>query len=920
MRKLHFNFCKLIVIVFFTLYPDNILLSQNNLYDGDFLGNLGSWAYGISSAMASSHKLLIVGNGRMLQHLSKQDYHVIDEILLEEPARKIYIVEDPFSSYSTDAFFVANGRGGFKIYSARNGKINEVGRFVDNANIFNFAVNLEDNLVYLIDLDFGLRIIDISNPENIIEVSSFKPYIHNSYYTYDIQYLDGFLYYYHMSNLVKIDVRDPHNPSTGFIKSSLDLRNFIVQDTLIYVLRPYSITLYDTSFVYIEPYISLPSELSGCHDMYIEDYNQIKAIGINGVVFIDSQPAIDTFFVFDTQYGNLFREEMGSNGKFIINSYTKGLTRIQYWPGIQQPILEDIYNVGGFLVDSFVEGPFMYALFENLGLRILNIANPENIIEVGNLITYRPHISFSKKNEYIYTVDGNNGLSIIDASMPNAPRLVSTKNTGGKGTSSLIIGNYLYVLETYPSYGIRIFEIQESQGLNEIHFFSNQSKITFFEKFDHSLIFIDGSNSDRINVLDLYSANNPYVISSYQATSRVDRLIIEDDRAILNNGEIIDLSDKYYIKSLGNYNQSSELIQINGNKIHTVSSTDGYSIIDITNMASPEIVYSAELDYSGGLEDFVVNGNKAYITNHDHGVNVYDLGTHHLKLSYYQNQAFENFISIYVTNEPAYDSVWLKIKSPMNIITEISFEKINMNTLTGAYQLEAQGDYNFQLSGLWNSELNEINREVTFSKYNSGADKNILIDDLDIQICFDENFLSKDSWINFEILEFFREKDEEFITLSIGPDIAGHGSYKIKSLKENDFIKLFWIELSDTITELYPNKGDHSFTLNHLGKYRIERSYKADSELKNINFQLAQNYPNPFNPYSFIEYSIPTESHVTMIVYDIIGREVSKLVNDFKNPGHYRVKFDASYLSSGVYFYRLTSGSSSETRKMILIK
>jgi hypothetical protein len=120
-----------------------------------------------------------------------------------------------------------------------------------------------------------------------------------------------------------------------------------------------------------------------------------------------------------------------------------------------------------------------------------------------------------------------------------------------------------------------------------------------------------------------------------------------------------------------------------------------------------------------------------------------------------------------------------------------------------------------------------------------------------------------------------------------------------------------------------------------------------------IAFGLAQNYPNPFsatggslpagrqapsggNPTTTIEYTIggvvalsgahvsgvegPAANNVRLAVYDLLGREVAMLVNEKKAPGKYVARFDASGLSSGVYFYRLTAGSFSQTRSMLLVK
>jgi hypothetical protein len=85
-------------------------------------------------------------------------------------------------------------------------------------------------------------------------------------------------------------------------------------------------------------------------------------------------------------------------------------------------------------------------------------------------------------------------------------------------------------------------------------------------------------------------------------------------------------------------------------------------------------------------------------------------------------------------------------------------------------------------------------------------------------------------------------------------------------------------------------------------------------------FSLSQNYPNPFNPRTTIKYSIPQRSFVSITVYNILGKEVSKLVNEEKLSGSYEVQFDGNRLSSGVYFYRLQAGKFSETKKLMLLK
>ena len=100
---------------------------------------------------------------------------------------------------------------------------------------------------------------------------------------------------------------------------------------------------------------------------------------------------------------------------------------------------------------------------------------------------------------------------------------------------------------------------------------------------------------------------------------------------------------------------------------------------------------------------------------------------------------------------------------------------------------------------------------------------------------------------------------------------------------------------------------------------------KIDSEIIPEKYSLSQNYPNPFNPSTVISYTLPSSvkgemSNVKLVVYDVLGREVATLVNKEQQAGRYEVQFDASNLTSGIYFYKLQSGGFLKTMKMLLLR
>ena len=96
-------------------------------------------------------------------------------------------------------------------------------------------------------------------------------------------------------------------------------------------------------------------------------------------------------------------------------------------------------------------------------------------------------------------------------------------------------------------------------------------------------------------------------------------------------------------------------------------------------------------------------------------------------------------------------------------------------------------------------------------------------------------------------------------------------------------------------------------------------SYAGESGNK-MNYILGQNYPNPFNPLTKIKYSIADPSQVELVVFDTLGKEITKLVNGYQNAGNYEVSFDATEFPSGIYYYKLKSGNFSSVKKLVVLK
>jgi hypothetical protein len=151
-----------------------------------------------------------------------------------------------------------------------------------------------------------------------------------------------------------------------------------------------------------------------------------------------------------------------------------------------------------------------------------------------------------------------------------------------------------------------------------------------------------------------------------------------------------------------------------------------------------------------------------------------------------------------------------------------------------------------------------------------------------------------------------------------------HGLYLSKDGGNTWILKNDGLDFPVGISTIYVSGNDVLIGTTNQSVWR--RSLSEILGVQNISteipsaYSLGQNYPNPFNPMCNVQFSMCNSGNVKIVVYDIMGREVQTLVNERLNAGTYEVKFDGSMLPSGVYFYKLSAGNYTETKRMLMIK
>ena len=140
--------------------------------------------------------------------------------------------------------------------------------------------------------------------------------------------------------------------------------------------------------------------------------------------------------------------------------------------------------------------------------------------------------------------------------------------------------------------------------------------------------------------------------------------------------------------------------------------------------------------------------------------------------------------------------------------------------------------------------------------------------------------------------------------------------------------------LGDTVVTLFNNAQIQNFEIDVIGNpssinfdygnWILKSSQFNITDVKDLSspfqYELKQNYPNPFNPATTIDFQLPDDEFTILKVYDINGREVSTLVDEYKSKGKYKIKFHPTNLSSGIYYYSLRAGNFFKTHKMLFLK
>jgi len=529
--------------------------------------------------------------------------------------------------------------------------------------------------------------------------------------------------------------------------------------------------------------------------------------------------------------------------------------------------------------------PLLFVLFWSVSLFAqLNVQLVSNLNQYPS-IGYNDIWGYVDQNGTEYALLGTqHGTSIINLSNPSNP----VQSAFIPGPSSLwrdikVHSHYAYIVTegTGTGKGLQIVDLSQLPSTATLV----NTVTTWFERahnifIDNGFAFVIGTNGGGgMHILDLSNPVNPVRTAYYTQSGYIHDVYVWNDTVVAmseNTYDLIDITNKNNPQLIsvsaalpGIYAHSGWMTE---DKRYFIG-TEEFDVRDITvwdlqDRSSWELVVTSwQMSGSTGgdpVHNLFVKGNYAHISYYKQGYVVLDISDP-------TNPTLAGHYDTYPSNSGTYNGAWgcyPYLPSGLILVSDMQ---------TGLYVLQFNDPLPVELSSFAAIAKNQ-NVELHWST---------------------------SSEINNYGFEIQRKSDNWFATIGF---TEGNGNTTLMNnytfIDENLSIGTYVYRLKQV---------DFSGSFNYSDEVTVDVTTLSQ-------YMLNQNYPNPFNPATTISYSVPKQTMVNISVYNAIGEKLHSLVSEFKDAGFYTIQFNASDMSSGIYFVRMNAGEYSQLIKMNLIK
>ncbi len=723
----------------------------------------------------------------------------------------------------------------------------------------------------------GLEIWNVQNINSPQHLSSLLlNYIGTTPPATEMSAMPGFIFIAaEYAGIITVNVSDPSNPyqssfnlGTGQTKYALDLND-------------------DGSFL-------VASSGHNTELFVVNSDGTINLIDEGAPLYGAEEIHIIGTYSFQVLNGTLYVLDLNSIGLPVVASY---------------PLLGNgttYYGMTSFNNRLYVSDPFY-------GIEIFDVSNPLNPVLSGSYETNCNDIKYF--NGYVFVPNGT-GMVIIDVSDPVNPEFVSEYEGVGHVSSDLKVSGFYCYLST--AIGLNVLDVSDPAlpvlvGVNQP---LSGSDLHLEIKGNYAYV---TNHIEGLRAVDISDPTNPVTVAN-SSPAYFNNLALDGDYIYVaddqNNLKVFNISNPAEPTEVGSLsfpvpNDFTSGISASNGYVYVAQYDAGLKVIDVSDPTQPTQVATytqdVELTHLDAQGDYVYACDLFQVSNR---VDIFDvtdpLNPEIVGVKTFSDpppRAYENFVFGDVLLVADHFDPYLTVLDvsnpgqPSQISTQMVPDQVWSVDATENYFYVAtygaglhiyENPYGIIPVELTSFTASVSENNVTLS-WKTATEKNNYGFEIQRRVAGPLPKREQRGWVDISFVE-------------------GHGS----TTEKHNY----------SFTDKNVLSGDYQYRLKQIDyNGSFEYSDIVEAELSSvITYQLEQNYPNPFNPVTTIGFSLPEKSLSRITIINAIGKQVAVLLNEEKEAGYHQVEFNAANLPSGIYFYRLQTGSFIATKKMILLK
>lgn len=806
------------------------------------------------------------------------------------------------------------------------------------------CVQVIDNLAYIVDSYYGLRIINVQNSENptILGKYEINNYPNSITIKGNLAFItsDGFNANIHIINISDLqkptlvkELKTSGNPHQIAISgdyayvadshSGVEILNISVPDNA-YIMGNISYDNIDARSVFITDSSLYVVDIAGGLRIYnVADVDNITQIG-----FLPSQQHLSYIDIYD-HYAYVTYNYISENGIKIIDISNPA-----------EPEIVNNYYTFGYPQAVKVINNIAYVAERDWGLEVIDVLDSSQPTLLGYYDTPEYAKFVTVVGSIAYIADSFSGLQIIDVSNSEDlpfPLLISSCNIQGFAQSVAISNNTAYVADRQE--GIKIIDISAPTN--------PELKGSVFNGFQFLNLTINGNymyaacGFNGIKIINISNSLSPSIIASFNTSSEAKSITIAGDYAYVANGnaglQIINIQDPTNPTLISNYDtpDCALSVTVQGTLAFIADKNSGLQIIDITNPSQPQYINS--FDTPGTAYSVVINNNIAYISD-CWGVTIVDVSdlSNLRQLPTYTPHGGSNNYEICLLKDNyliSSDKFWNEIciwdlsrmgrSNPPYLVTNYQW---NLQT----YGMAIKGDYLYTCNGYYGFHIFSINQLLAGYTPDEEDDE----DDEELYVYLTSFFatISNQNYINLNWISQVENNLIGYYVLKnrdIKLETAEVISPLINATNTSSTIAYLFTDTELNESGIYYYWLQYNLVDGTFGFYGpIEVYYNVNDTPSTHNFintGLGDIYPNPFNQIVYIPYTLETKSEVKIEIYNSKGERVKSMDLANQDKGYHRIMWDGKNdkglnCSNGIYILRMTTHNQVYIKKMLMLK